>query len=122
MKKNQFLEICQEYDELLKTEGYEIKLKEPFVCAEFANEDLCHIRWMLNEIPKMINDPCKLEKSNRWIGFIQGVMWMKGYYSIEDMKGHTRSHEENQEDEKYDQIKNEQYYYLFEGGVSDINY
>jgi len=120
MKKNQFLEICQEYDDLLKNDGYSIKLKEPFV--EFVNEDMNHIRWMLNEIPKMINDPYKLEKSNRWIGFIQGVMWIKGYFTIEEMKGHTRSHEENPLNENIEKLKNEEYYYLYEGGVLNLDY
>lgn len=117
MKKNQFLEICKEYDDLLASDGVTIKLKEPFV--EFFDSDISHIRWMLNEIPKMIEDPCKLEKCNRWLGFIQGVLWIKHYYTIEDMKAHTQSHKENLE-EKYDQIRNEQFYYLFEGGVSEL--
>jgi len=88
MKKNQFLEICQEYDELLKNDGYEIKNR-----GLLGDGDMNHIRWMIQEIPKLIDNPHKIEKANRWLGFVQGVLWIKGYFTIEKMKDHNRSSE-----------------------------
>ena len=108
MKKTKFLKTCNEYDELLEKEGFLIKLKEPFVL--FENGDLDHLRWMLNQIPSMIDDPRKLEKVNRWIGFIQGVLWCKGYCTIEDMRGQSGDVEIT-----------ETFYYQFEGGISNIS-
>jgi len=43
------------------------------------------------------------EKGFRWLGFIQGVLWSEGYYSIEELKNHNRpdvdaeKHEEEEE-------------------------
>jgi len=116
MKKAKFLKTCREYDDLLKDNGYSIILKEPY--TEFENSDMNHIRWMLNEIPNMIDDTNKLEKINRWIGFVQGVLWSKGYYTIEDMRGQSGDVDET---EKPAIRKCEGYYYQFEGGISDMS-
>ena len=35
------------------------------------------------------NTPSIIEKSNRWIGFIQGVLWSLDVFSIEDLRGHV---------------------------------
>ena len=43
-----------------------------------------HIRWMLNNMPD------DLKKAGRWLGFIQGVLWMRNMFSIEQMKEHNR--------------------------------
>lgn len=41
-----------------------------------------HILWMLDEIPQMTDEG----KVNRWLGFIQGFLWMKKLYSINEMR------------------------------------
>ena len=71
MEKNQVLEVCQEYDEILAKDGFEIKHRDP-TSLEY---DMNHIRYMVNEIPKIIDQPCKKEKAMRWLGFVQGVLW-----------------------------------------------
>jgi hypothetical protein len=32
----------------------------------------------------------KREKAHRWLGFIQGVLWMGGRYSLDELKEHSR--------------------------------
>jgi hypothetical protein len=46
----------------------------------------------LGMIPKMVEfvDEGRIEKAFRWLGFIQGVLWAHGAYSLEDMKNHNR--------------------------------
>lgn len=43
-----------------------------------------HIRFMLKEIPLMAED--NREKAMRWLGFVQGALYVLGVMSIEDMK------------------------------------
>lgn len=31
----------------------------------------------------------RTEKAFRWLGFMQGVLWMSGYYTIDEMKQHN---------------------------------
>lgn len=45
---------------------------------------LNHALWMCGETLAM--PPEKLEKKQRWLGFIQGVLWMAGVQTIEVSK------------------------------------
>lgn len=42
-----------------------------------------HIMWMCQEA-RTITDP---ERKQRWLGFIQGCLWMDGLRSIEELMG-----------------------------------
>jgi len=106
--------VCEQYDEMLKNEGFIVEHREKF---ENDHNDMNHIRWMLNEIPRIIDIPCKIEKVNRWLGFIQGTLWVSGYYTIEEMKGHNRSGNECKEEAK--EIT-DNLYYPHEGGYEEI--
>lgn len=51
-----------------------------------------HALWMCHEIQKMVNgEPPqkKRDKAMRWLGFVQGVLWSRGIYSIDDMRSHN---------------------------------
>lgn len=45
-----------------------------------------HLMFMLDEIPKMTDTL----KQHRWLGFIQGVFWDMGIYTIDEMREHVR--------------------------------
>lgn len=46
---------------------------------------LNHLAWMRDEIPKLAGD-ARLEKAQRWLGFIQGVAWARGMASLEALR------------------------------------
>jgi hypothetical protein len=54
---------------------------EPWHCMNIA---LAHAYWMCVETLAM--PPKKLEKKFRWLGFIQGVLWMTGVQTIDESK------------------------------------
>ena len=58
-------------------------IKQP--SAEVA---LSHARFMCDEIDKMLEESIHLDKPFRWLGFLQGVLWTYGIYSIDDLRGH----------------------------------
>jgi len=48
---------------------------------------LAHLRWMCDEAATFILDPSdKLDKAMRWLGFIQGALWLLGVSTIEESK------------------------------------
>jgi hypothetical protein len=53
---------------------------------------LCHVRWMLGQMGSFLRgeDEAQWEKANRWLGFIQGVLWCEGVYTIDEMREHNR--------------------------------
>ena len=44
-----------------------------------------HLVFMLETIPAFLRDG-RREKAMRWLGFVQGAIWVRGYVSIEDLK------------------------------------
>jgi hypothetical protein len=44
---------------------------------------------MIDEL--LERDDMPPEKINRWLGFIQGVMWTYGMFSIDDLRVHSRA-------------------------------
>ncbi len=48
---------------------------------------LSHARWMLDNMPDRQAEP---EKFHRWLGFVQGVMWESGIYTIDQFREQTR--------------------------------
>ena len=55
-----------------------------------------HTRWMVQEMIRRIEEDNETSpgQADRWIGFIQGVLWTHGLYSIADMAGHNVPPEE----------------------------
>ncbi len=46
-----------------------------------------HLVYMLEQL----KDETDENKINRWLGFIQGVLWTDGFYSINDLREHINS-------------------------------
>ena len=47
-----------------------------------------HLYWMLEEINTLEDS----HKAHRWIGYVQGVMVMKGYISVDEERDFTRGY------------------------------
>jgi len=53
---------------------------------------LRHAAWMVEEMIEHIEENLQwnaqpdLPKVNRWIGFIQGVMWMSGFRTVDELR------------------------------------
>ena len=83
---------------LLTIDKYEKKFKEMEITPlEFPLNKLMehhkfltlgHCYAMLPDLRKFVEEGTqkKLEKAFRWIGFIQGVLWSKGIFTIDEMR------------------------------------
>ena len=104
---------------------YELSSGDPDALAELRPPlgDLAcaHMRWMTSEIIKFVEraeasgTPCtpllagprpsggveagegELAKANRWLGFMQGVLWRSGIYTLDELREHNRSVEADQQ-------------------------
>jgi hypothetical protein len=50
---------------------------------------LKHCAYMCQRIVEFA-DERRTEKAFRWLGFVQGVLWMCGEFTITELKGHNR--------------------------------
>ena len=50
---------------------------------------LQHAAWMIEESLAMFVQAEDICKINRWIGFVQGVLWQQGIFTIDQMREHV---------------------------------
>lgn len=54
---------------------------------------LHHTVWMCGQVIEFAKAQ-RMDKANRWIGFIQGVLWSHGVMTIDQMRRHNMPDEE----------------------------
>lgn len=50
---------------------------------------LQHVNWMLDNMCDNL-PTLDMEKAARWLGFIQGVLWVSNVFTIDEMRDHNR--------------------------------
>lgn len=60
-----------------------------------TDDDSCyantqHVMYMISEMRKFAAEGGHTEKLMRWLGFVQGVLWEAGEWSLEELMEHNR--------------------------------
>lgn len=74
-------QLCQMYDAYLASAG-EPEKADTTRMDLYSLPKLRHLRWMLSVIPTLPD----AEKANRWLGFVQGVLFAMDFYSIDELR------------------------------------
>jgi len=82
MNKEQMLEVLERYDALLYVSASPVRESD-------GGTRFQHLRWMCQEIPKIIAED-KMDKANRWLGFLQGGLWATNLKTIDEMRDDNR--------------------------------
>jgi hypothetical protein len=90
MTKDQIIEAAALYLAHLISLGAEPNRMNPSKKFELGSQDAVkdHIAWMCDRLIKIANEG-DVEKAGRWLGFIQGVLFMMGEYSIDEFRTHN---------------------------------
>lgn len=54
---------------------------------------LSHVAWCLGEIQVFVADE-RLDKANRWLGFVQGALWMLNHNTIDSFRADNSAGQE----------------------------
>lgn len=57
---------------------------------DFEKHALEHCHGMLDQMETFI-DEGRIDKAFRWLGFMQGVFWSHGYYTLAQLMDHNRT-------------------------------
>jgi hypothetical protein len=82
MTRNQIIELAKKYKTEIIDRKKLPKEYDKFIHVADGRGTLEHAAWMCEQIEKCTFD---IEKINRWLGFVQGVLWNNSYRSIEEM-------------------------------------
>jgi hypothetical protein len=90
MTQDKMRETLEYYDEYIGNIGFKVNpVRENWA---YGGDRLGYLRWMCQEVLSWDLEK-DWEKANRWLGFIQGVLWEQHIFTIDDMRKHNRSEE-----------------------------
>lgn len=84
LTSDEVTDLAQQYDELLAHDTPEVK------AINNGGDARSHIRWMCKRIIDFAWE--YPGKANRWIGFIQGYLWINGDHSLEELREHNKAY------------------------------
>ena len=89
MDEAKYEEVFKKYEDKLRAEGIPHR-KFPFDALKPTRaKALAHCVSMLYEMKRFLREG-RIDKVNRWLGFIQGVLWFCGIYTLNELKDHNR--------------------------------
>lgn len=92
MTADKIREVVARYEKRLTDEQFlPIKVPDQTQVGPFLyGVELQHALWMCDEIQRLLASG-EVDRANRWLGFVQGVLWSGGLYSIGEMADHNRT-------------------------------
>ncbi len=51
-------------------------------------DEVSHLKFMCIKMQEIADT--NMEKAFRWLGFLQGVCWARGYFTLDQLKNHSR--------------------------------
>ncbi len=88
MSPDQILNAVTKYTAVLQTLGYKA-VKADTSALNSAYNKLCHTMWMCEQVHGFVGLG-QLEKADRWLGFIQDVLWSYDIQSVDQMREDNR--------------------------------
>jgi len=87
MTFEQVKQVVAQYTTMLSQSGVKNKKHPSSGFLPSVEDALGHARWMCEEIANMTD----IEKAMRWLGFVQGVLWVTGRRTIDKMRDDNRA-------------------------------
>ena len=87
MTPEQVVAVVEKYETELKALTSPSRIS-PHSAGPQDGEAIAHALWMCGETKTYASSgtPDGMEKTCRWLGFIQGVLWMTGLRNIQEMR------------------------------------
>lgn len=87
MDQKQVIDIIATYQRLFDDVPLVCHSSERYPMSKEVSE---HCAWMLSQMKQMAENG-ETDKLDRWLGFVQGLLWSYHFYSIDEMQEHNRS-------------------------------
>jgi hypothetical protein len=87
MTDEQFADLLAKYEEYLSPYGVPMRHTVRGVIPT-GDQAARHVLWMCGEVKELLRDG-RQEQAQRSLGFIQGVLWSLGHYTLDDLATHN---------------------------------
>ena len=89
MTGDQIVAATDRYDRELEKEEIPVAEHPHDIICMMRRAALAHLRTMFPKMVQFVSED-KIEKAMRWLGFVQGVLWVCGVYTLEHLKADNR--------------------------------
>lgn len=90
MDSNQILQALEGYTQFFEDRGTPpVQHADEHALPCIGEPVLRHCHWMAIQAKQFLLSG-RMGKANRWLGFIQAVLWLHGHYSLAELKEHNR--------------------------------
>ena len=89
MTGDQIVAATDKYDRELEKEEIPIAEHPHDIVCMMRRAALAHLRTMFPKMVQFVSED-KIEKAMRWLGFVQGVLWVCGVYTLDQLKADNR--------------------------------
>lgn len=89
MNAEQIIKAVERYKDLLARRGVPSKRQNTAGVKPTETERLAHIGWMCESILVQVSEG-SIQKAERWLCFVQGILWGEGLATIDSMRDDNR--------------------------------
>jgi len=89
MTGDQIVAATDRYDRELEKEEIPVAEHPHDIVCMMRRAALAHLRTMFPKMVQFVSED-KIEKAMRWLGFVQGVLWVCGVYTLDQLKADNR--------------------------------
>lgn len=93
MTKEKILSVVAMYRERFTREGIPKKRASPTCPLVRKAEMLAHAHYLADSVAELASNPEKIGKTNRHLGSLQTLLWIAGWYTLEELMIHNRPDE-----------------------------
>lgn len=88
MTRDHLSALLRKYQVMLNAHGSKNQRHSLSALLPTKRDVVSHLGWMLGEMRSHTEE--QWDKSMRWLGFIQGSMWVLGIYTVDQLKEDNR--------------------------------
>lgn len=103
MTPEKVLETVGEYRKFFQKRGMGKAFYPSHMYVENWGGSLVHCHSMLDRIEEFVRAG-RMEKASRWLGFVQGVLWAGGLFTLDQLKAHNKP-DESESSGSYPQLE-----------------
>jgi len=89
MTNEKIFTILNKYSKFLNKKGYKSRAIKQKLYYPNDIDAMGHVLVMIPRIKQFIKEE-RREKAFRWLGFVQGILWSYGEYTIEELRDHNK--------------------------------
>lgn len=90
MSGEKLLEMLGVYERMFREHGIDRKDVSHGLRSPSSADQLEHAHGMIRQMKTFVTEG-QIDKAFRWLGFLQAILWVNGFFTLDELRSHNRS-------------------------------